>query len=467
MQLLKRALTIWLTKAVLASLVSRIDGVPAREVERSYEQYRVVRAIANTEEQQEVLERAVRASEEEETGCEFLKEAHRLGLPSDFMCHSAEIADRVAERMRRAGGDAHVLMESLGRRIQESEDERNPDLLSRMTRDVRSMNWNNYQRYDTIVAWLDQLAADNPSVITLTELGRSHENRRIIMAKIGRSPRGEDTRAVWIDGGIHAREWIAPATATYMLGKLVETFANNDTSTCEARAIQAVDWYVAPLLNPDGYEYSHTNDRMWRKNRAPPPSGSSCYGVDLNRNWDTIGFGLGATSTNPCRETYRGSEASSEPETKAVATALLAIKDKVRIYLSFHSYGQYWLTSWGYKTSLPLDNDKLVRLGRQAVEAIQCVTPNRRYTIGSAGAIFYIAGGASDDYAKATAHIPYSFTVELPDTGSNGFLLPANQISTVGRELWAATSVLAKEAARHNMGPDPALAADPSSYSDQ
>ena len=30
---------------------------------------------------------------------------------------------------------------------------------------------------------------------------------------------------------------------------------------------QAVDWYVAPLLNPDGYEYSHTNDRMWRKNR--------------------------------------------------------------------------------------------------------------------------------------------------------------------------------------------------------
>ena len=82
-------------------------------------------------------------------------------------------------------------------------------------------------------------------------------------------------------------------------------------------------------------------------------------------------------------------------------------------------------------------------------------------------------------------------------TGSNGFLLPANQIETVGRELWAATSVvghqysihprlqfyplsiyfidtrlkfsiksfqLAKEAARHNMGPDPALAADPASY---
>ena len=28
------------------------------------------------------------------------------------------------------------------------------------------------------------------------------------------------------------------------------------------------------------------------------------------------------------------------------------------------------------------------------------VTPGRRYTVGSAGAIFYVAGGASDDYAK-------------------------------------------------------------------
>ena len=34
---------------------------------------------------------------------------------------------------------------------------------------------------------------------------RSHEGRKILMLKIGKSPRGSDTRAVWIDGGIHAR----------------------------------------------------------------------------------------------------------------------------------------------------------------------------------------------------------------------------------------------------------------------
>ena len=58
------------------------------------------------------------------------------------------------------------------------------------------------------------------------------------------------------------------------------------------------------------------------------------------------------------------------------------------------------MTSWGYKTELPVDNEKLVKLGREAVDAVQKVTPSRSYTVGSAGAIFYIAGGASDDYAK-------------------------------------------------------------------
>ena len=43
---------------------------------------------------------------------------------------------------------------------------------------------------------------------------------------------------------------------------------------------------------------------------------------------------------------------------------------------------------------------------------------------------------------QAAAEIPYSFTVELPDRGQYGFLLPANQILTVGRELWATAGVV-------------------------
>ena len=46
--------------------------------------------------------------------------------------------------------------------------------------------------------------------------------------------------------------------------------------------------------------------------------------------------------------------------------------------------------------------------------------------------------GGSDDWVFGGAGIPYAFTIELPDTGSYGFILPASQIRTVGREAMAA-----------------------------
>ena len=41
-------------------------------------------------------------------------------------------------------------------------------------------------------------------------------------------------------------------------------------------------------LNPDGYQYSHDVDRMWRKNRAD--NNNFCRGVDINLNFP-IGHG--------------------------------------------------------------------------------------------------------------------------------------------------------------------------------
>ena len=37
--------------------------------------------------------------------------------------------------------------------------------------------------------------------------------------------------AMWIDAGIHAREWIAPATATWMLNELVENDDDHEWMT--------------------------------------------------------------------------------------------------------------------------------------------------------------------------------------------------------------------------------------------
>ena len=80
--------------------------------------------------------------------------------------------------------------------------------------------------------------------------------------------------------GIHAREWIAPAMATYIMRELVEKNAS--------KYLDNLNFHILPSANPDGYEYTRTDDRFWRKTRSV--SGSSCYGADGNRNWD-ISFG--------------------------------------------------------------------------------------------------------------------------------------------------------------------------------
>lgn len=42
---------------------------------------------------------------------------------------------------------------------------------------------------------------------------------------------------MWIDSGIHAREWIAPAVATWMLNQLVEENGENELT-------KDLDWWV-------------------------------------------------------------------------------------------------------------------------------------------------------------------------------------------------------------------------------
>ena len=90
--------------------------------------------------------------------------------------------------------------------------------------------------------------------------------------------------------------------------------------------------------------------------------------------------------------------------------------DRIKASISLHSQGEMLLTSWGYKSELPHDNDELIRIGSAAAAAIKGVN-GRDYTVGPAGVVLYPAGGASDDFAKA-AGVPFAVTVELPGGGN-------------------------------------------------
>ena len=88
---------------------------------------------------------------------------------------------------------------------------------------------------------------------------------------------GPDAPNVWIEAGIHAREWIAPAMSTY----IIESLLTNDADGF----LDKLNFFILPSANPDGYEYSRSSDRLWRKTRSDHGSILRCKGVDGNRNW--------------------------------------------------------------------------------------------------------------------------------------------------------------------------------------
>ena len=67
---------------------------------------------------------------------------------------------------------------------------------------------------------------------------------------------------MWLEAGIHAREWIAPAVATYLVNELV---TNN---AAHPDYLDKINWYFIPSANPDGYTWSWDHDRLWRKTRS-------------------------------------------------------------------------------------------------------------------------------------------------------------------------------------------------------
>ena len=66
------------------------------------------------------------------------------------------------------------------------------------------------------------------------------------------------------------------------------------------------------------------------------------------------------TSGDPCSENYRGTRPFSEAETAAISNKMLQLKDRIVLYMTLHSYGQYWLTPWGYTFEVPEDYNDMV-----------------------------------------------------------------------------------------------------------
>ncbi|KAM3072180.1 hypothetical protein ACMFMG_008636 [Clarireedia jacksonii] len=292
-----------------------------------------------------------------------------------------------------------------------------------------------YHPYASHLQFLRDLVTAYPSNAEIVTSGTSTSGNAITGIHIYGSGGKGSKPAVLFHGTVHAREWITTMVTEYVAYNLLSNYA---TSSEIKGFVDKYDYYIFPVVNPDGFLYTQSTDRMWRKNRQTVSS-STCVGRDINRNWAYGWSVAGGSSTNPCDETYRGLAAADAPETKGLAAFANSLQAGagIKLYIDFHSYSQLFMTPYGYScTALAENNSVLQSLAKGFVTALKAVY-GTSFTYGPICSTIYAASGNSVDYLDATVGATYSFTTELRDTGTYGFVLPASQITPSAVEAFA------------------------------
>ncbi|MBX2798969.1 MAG: hypothetical protein KTR31_14930 [Myxococcales bacterium] len=290
-------------------------------------------------------------------------------------------------------------------------------------------DWRDLETFD---AHLDLLAAEHAHA-TVIELGTSVENRPIRGLRLA-DPALTDPPGILVTGVQHAREWVAGSSALFIADRLAEEWGQGGEADAVLDEWQVI---VVPIVNPDGYRFSWTTDRLWRKNRRDNADGT--FGVDLNRNWGEAWGGAGGSSAQTANNNYRGASAFSEPEAASLRDLVLDRPELVR-HLDLHCTGQLVLYPWGYTAQPSPDEDWLSQTGTAMQLAMEGVegTP---YAIGQMNPRLYQANGLGIDWTHEQGL--RSTLVELRDRGQYGFLLPADQLRPTAEEAWAGFVALA------------------------
>lgn len=300
--------------------------------------------------------------------------------------------------------------------------------------------FNNYRNLDDIYSWIDSLAIQFPDLVKVEHIGTTFENRQMKALHISGNSQelNPDKKTIVITGGIHAREWISVSTVCYIIYTLLSQY---NVQNKEMQYLSRLDFLIIPVFNPDGYNYTWTNDRLWRKNRQHT-STSHCLGIDIDHSFDYQWIG---GQTLPCSEDYSGEFPFDAIEAYHWDKYINEWKSEYNIYgyLDIHSYSQEVLYPYGYSCdALPRDLENLLELSYGLAKAIRNKSGKNYHVLSScedrsSDLTPGLGSGSALDYMYH--HRAYwAFQIKLRDTGNHGFLLPPKYIIPVSEEVYSA-----------------------------
>ncbi|KAL7460654.1 hypothetical protein ACHAXS_001098, partial [Conticribra weissflogii] len=240
------------------------------------------------------------------------------------------------------------------------------------------------------------LPSKYPNLITVSNIGSSYEGRPIYAMKITSNKRsssnnnnnnGNSSKGKFlVSGGVHPREYAPPQLVFEFAIHLLSNYNDDADITW---IVDHTEIHIVTHVNPDGRIIAEgVRSAYWRKNVNPGNDRDGCsadeIGVDINRNFDFVWGDTSGASDDPCDDSYMGSDAASESETKVLEDYAktifptgqrksdpedmmdVALGEGISdIYMDVHSYGGYTYYPWGHVDKQSVDNEALEALGRK------------------------------------------------------------------------------------------------------
>ncbi|VUC29353.1 unnamed protein product [Clonostachys rosea] len=420
-----------LASVVSTSLASPTESIASQDARITYDGHRVYRIDASTQKDIE----SVKA-----------KFAH---LPTLQSRDSFEVVVPPSEfhTVEDLGLDIQILSGDIGAQIRAEAVQ--PTYKRELSKkgELPDLSWfDGYHAYEDHLTYWDDLQAAFPNNSEKINLGQSYEGRDLYALHLwGDEGNSEEKPIIYWHGTVHAREWITTMVVEYLTYQLIDGYTSGDANVTSF--LNYYDFWIVPFHNPDGFKYTQTTNRLWRKSRQPR-SNTTCIGTDLNRNWDYTWYldpeGGGSVSNDPCSETFKGLGPGDTPENvvlSALSKKLAATGQGIRSYIDWHSYSQLILTPWGWSCApedLPATLPRMREVGEGVAKAILAVD-GKEFIVGPACEVLYSSTGTGRDYHHGVLAANHSWSLELRPTssGGGGFILPPEQIWPSVREQWA------------------------------
>ena len=216
--------------------------LPASHVlcQRSFDGFSVIRVKPDTREKLEFLKSVAFDFDNDVSyvnEVNFWKRPRSINETVDLMV-SPVLLNNVQTLLHSNSLVPQILIDDLQSRIEREKSNSTDHLTFRTKSYLDSPNafFQDYHRLNEIHDYMRELEREYPNRVKLQKIGESYEGRNMLLWIVTNNVQNREAATskpiIWIDSGIHAREWISPATGLFIATQVHPSLAHSVRLFC-------------------------------------------------------------------------------------------------------------------------------------------------------------------------------------------------------------------------------------------